>query len=85
MKFMKILIGKKSVMRLLKCCAIPNIWTLRLFLKFYTFVNLFKHEITTRKCPSDTYQMKKVEESIDRLGGAKFITMLDLAPWDTHW
>ena len=37
---------------------------------------------TSRVHPSDAYPMQKVEKSIDRLGGANFITMLDLAPLD---
>ena len=31
------------------------------------------------------YPMQGVEEYIDRLGGAKFTTMLDLAPLDPLW
>ena len=41
-----------------------------------------KNIYTRQECPSDAYLMQKVEEFIDRSCGAKFITMLDLAPLD---
>ena len=46
----------------------------------YTYIYIYIH--TNRECTSGAYFMLKVEELIDRLGWAKFITMLDLTPLD---